>query len=202
MSDVFGGHFVGEVVRNKVLTVYAGQNKFGHHLWKWSCPHCLIERGPSTISHLSRGIRCNSCSLNDRTTNPRWRGVGDLPGVYVSQARAGALRRGLAWELTAQDLWEKFLEQQGRCAYTGWELSFAYKTETTASLDRINNADGYVSGNVQWVHKLVNRMKSNFTEAEFLALCHGVASHTSVDYQQVLKDVRNQTEVGFADEEL
>jgi len=43
--------------------------------------------------------------------------------------------------------------------------------ETTASLDRINNDLGYIEGNVQWVHKDVNRMKWAFTQDRFLELC-------------------------------
>ena len=41
----------------------------------------------------------------------------------------------------------------------------------TASIDRKDNSLGYVKGNIQWVHKDVNALKSNFKEKYFLKLC-------------------------------
>ena len=45
----------------------------------------------------------------------------------------------------------------------------------TASVDRIDSTKGYLKGNVQWVHKSINQMKSNRTDEEFIALCKAVA---------------------------
>lgn len=43
--------------------------------------------------------------------------------------------------------------------------------ETTASLDRIQNDKGYIEGNVQWVHKDINRMKNIFEQNYFIDIC-------------------------------
>src|SRR5882724_8540250 len=51
------------------------------------------------------------------------------------------------------------------------------KQNPTASLDRRENHRGYVKGNVQWVHKVVNIMKSNHDEAYFVAMCKQIADH-------------------------
>ena len=76
-----------------------------------------------------------------------------------------------------------FQAQQGRCALTGMPLVIAQvaskRTDTTASLDRIDSGAGYVVGNVQWVHKDINRMKGNLTDLEFLHFCQMVSSHRS-----------------------
>ena len=45
----------------------------------------------------------------------------------------------------------------------------------TASLDRIDSSKGYVKGNVQWVHKDINKMKTDFEQSIFIKLCKSVA---------------------------
>ncbi len=47
----------------------------------------------------------------------------------------------------------------------------------TASLDRINSKKGYVKGNIQWVHKNVNFMKSSFSTTVFLNLVAKIYNH-------------------------
>lgn len=60
-----------------------------------------------------------------------------------------------------------------KCALTGREIGF--DAPQTASLDRIDSTKGYLSGNVQWVHVSVNRMKNSFSQNEFIATCTEVA---------------------------
>lgn len=62
----------------------------------------------------------------------------------------------------------------GVCALSGLPISFA---DRTASLDRINSAMGYEAGNVQWVHKHINKMKLDHPEATFVELCRAVVRH-------------------------
>ena len=44
-----------------------------------------------------------------------------------------------------------------------------------AYLDRRDNTRGYEADNVQWVHRDINRMKSDFAEDYFRRLCAAVA---------------------------
>lgn len=75
-------------------------------------------------------------------------------------------------------VWELFLKQERKCALSKEEIRFPsnYKDKTgTASLDRIDSNLGYVEGNVQWVHKDVNKMKSDFSEEYFICWCKKIA---------------------------
>lgn len=101
--------------------------------------------------------------------------MGKIPGVYISQTKRDAEVRNLVYEITSADMWKQFQLQNGRCAYTNWKLSFGYKSETTASLDRIDSSAGYTLENIQWIHKDVNRMKTNFTEERFLQLVKSIS---------------------------
>lgn len=72
-------------------------------------------------------------------------------------------------------LWKLFLKQNGKCALSGLGISFGgligeKRSSTTASLDRINSTKGYIKGNVQWVHKHINKMKWDFDQNYFLSL--------------------------------
>jgi hypothetical protein len=106
-----------------------------------------------------------------RENNPRWRGYRDLTGVYLTQIESDAAKRGLLFEVTPETLWQTWGAQDGRCAYTGLPLTHGID----ASLDRRDNSFGYVPGNVQWVHRDVNKMKSDLREGYFVSLCRLIA---------------------------
>jgi hypothetical protein len=75
--------------------------------------------------------------------------------------------------------WALFLEQDRRCAFTDWPLYFNKtnkgRSDRTASLDRIDSNLGYIEGNVQWIHRDVNKLKKNFSDEYFLQICQAVA---------------------------
>jgi hypothetical protein len=74
-------------------------------------------------------------------------------------------------------LWEK---QKGLCYYSNVPLTLLVKkwTDANASLDRIDNTLGYIKDNIAWVHKDVNKLKTDFTEERFLELCRQVSNNT------------------------
>ena len=49
---------------------------------------------------------------------------------------------------------------------------FVVETCNNHSLDRIDSKKGYVKGNVQWVHKTVNRLKMDLSEEELMYWCN------------------------------
>lgn len=104
--------------------------------------------------------------------------VGDIPKTILTAICHKAKDRGLKMELTHEDLWKLFCKQMGECAITGISLSFGEsysdRKGRTASLDRIDSSKGYVKGNVQWVHKEINRMKGNLSQESFIDLCKAV----------------------------
>jgi len=83
-----------------------------------------------------------------------------------------------------KSIWEK---QEGRCAYTKLPLTADANQLTTMSLDRIDSNVGYVESNVQLVCVVINKMKSNFTEDQFVGFCNLVAQNNSIkDYPESL----------------
>ena len=86
------------------------------------------------------------------------------------------------FDIKIEDAWDQFELQKGKCAYTGVELILTTKYGrkyglNTASLDRIDSSRGYTIDNIQWVHKKINRIKSNLSEKEFIDWCKKVTDH-------------------------
>jgi DNA adenine methylase len=86
-----------------------------------------------------------------------------------------------------------YLKQNGKCALSGTDIEFArtkqeyLQGKTTASLDRINSSSGYTKNNVQWVHKWINKMKSNHSQERFLSLCANVCNYQTHSKKRKVK---------------
>lgn len=109
--------------------------------------------------------------------------VGEITESTWSYIGTGAAHRGLVFDITPEYAWQLFVEQEGRCVFTGEALSLPptssarSRGEWTASLDRIDSKRGYVEGNVQWIHKKLQKMKWAMSDAEFRGWCSKVTRH-------------------------
>lgn len=137
---------------------------------------CVCECGFKKVKAISeikyhQKSGCKKCGK-------QWSGYKEISGTFWGAYRQSAEKRKLEFNITLEYIWNLFLEQNRRCALTNLPLSFnlnpadkLQRAEQTASLDRIDSSFGYIEGNVQWVHKDINRMKSDFTEDYFKQLC-------------------------------
>lgn len=172
------------------LTVmeYLGFSKTSQSAY-WKC-ECSCGRVVAVRQHsmLRKGVNATKscgCLAAEITSKTAWRGYGDLPRHYWNHLKHHAAERNVECLITIEEAWELFVSQGGRCAISGLELQFgrfhpsrraerargAWPRLGTASLDRKNSAGGYVSGNVQWVHKTINRMKGSLSDFEFIRIC-------------------------------
>ena len=105
--------------------------------------------------------------------NKTWKGCGDIPRHYWTATIDNAKRRFIEFNITIEYASEIFIKQDKKCAMTGLPLIFKKSQDInrTASLDRIDSSKGYVEGNVQWVHKDINIMKSVFKQDYFIEIC-------------------------------
>ncbi|QGH79428.1 hypothetical protein SEA_LIMPID_101 [Streptomyces phage Limpid] len=162
-----------EFSNHKRLTKYVGSHpKFRTSLWMWECTECGRESGPSLTNSITRLDRKPSCCFRAKrgVDNPNWKGYKELTGSWLHQYQYDCRKKGRVWDLTPEYLWSEWEKQNGKCIYTGMQLTHG----VDASLDRIDSSIGYVEGNVQWVHRDINRMKSDFDEAYFVKLCKAV----------------------------
>jgi hypothetical protein len=74
-------------------------------------------------------------------------------------------------------------EQNRLCALSGELLVFNRKPMLqTASLDRIDSLKGYIEGNLQWIHKDLNRSKMDYSNQEYINLCKAVFNYNKGKY--------------------
>lgn len=119
-----------------------------------------------------------SIPKGNRSSN--WNGVGELSGSFFYQIKCQAKKRSIDFKLTKEYLWDLFIKQDRKCKFTGIELHFSSsscKYNQTASLDRIDNNKPYIKGNVQWVHKNINKMRNDLTIEDFVQSCKMVADN-------------------------
>jgi hypothetical protein len=137
----------------------------------------------STASQLLRGKRmCWNCR-NVFISNDKWRGCGEISGEFWNKTMKSAAIRNIKFNITIEDCWSLFLKQKRKCALSGVDLTFyrehVNRQKITASLDRIDSLDSYHINNVQWVHKVVNNMKMDLPEEEFILWCKLITENKS-----------------------
>lgn len=149
--------------------------------WKCKCDCGKIKRVRQY--HLTDG-RIQSCGCEQfqkRSKHPAWKGCGEFSGTFFKTIEHGARIRKLDFNITKEYIWDLFLKQNRKCALTGLELKFCSKyniPDGTASLDRIDSSKGYVPGNVQWIHKNLNKMKMEFSQDQFIDYCKLVVENS------------------------
>lgn len=130
-----------------------------------------LRKGKSTC--------CKDCG-NEK----HYKGIGNLSSTFFSRVLEGARVRDIEVSVTMEYIFELLEKQEYKCALSNLPLimSKSYSKDktnlsssTTASLDRIDSSEGYVLGNVQWVHKDINIMKNKFDNQYFIEICKLIA---------------------------
>lgn len=181
---------LGQRFGRLLVTKLVGSDKNRKILWE-----CLCDCGNRSITRTNDLLRFKviscGCFRNEavlpnikkayeKSAITRFKGVGDLSGLYINRVKRGALDRKLEYSITPEYMWSLYLKQECKCALTQIPI-FLNKHkrigEQTASLDRIDSQKGYIEGNVQWVHKDINQMKWNFGQEKFIEYCKLIASN-------------------------
>jgi len=144
-----------------------------------------IWTGPANCI-VSGHIKSCGCQSSIRTSIRCWQGTKDISRSYFGHVGLHAKKRNLEFNITLEYLQELLEQQNYKCNLTGLIIKCTRNRnknrstyeEQTASLDRIDSSIGYIEGNVQWVHKDVNKMKQNLPEKRFIKLCKLIAKKT------------------------
>ena len=105
-------------------------------------------------------------------TNHKWYRVVMSLSNNLSSSKSRAKKTGKECNLTLRFLADLWIDQKGRCALTGVPLDVEsgfvddrnpYKT----SIDRIDNSQGYVKGNVRLLTHWANNAKSTWDDRIF-----------------------------------
>ena len=187
MKTLYTENLVGKKFNSLLCIDFLKRDKHGVAwcLWKCDCGNEIKSRAPDVVLGKKKSCRC--LLYRKGKENPNWNGYEGITGNLWSQIKRGTKRktRILDLNITIEDVWDLYQFQNGMCALSGIKLSLlsGHKDRNyTASLDRIDSSKGYIKGNVQWVHKDINRMKQEFSAEKFLNLCKQIT-----DYQVLKK---------------
>jgi len=157
--------------------VYLGTDK----RWYKECPSCgelqSYLRRNYAIGSYNENKECKGCS-NAHPENNNHKGwiKGILRHSFYGKYRTQAAIRNLTWEIDEEYLADLLIDQDYKCALSGWDIDAMNVNKNSASLDRIDSTKGYVKGNVQWVHKMVNMCKQQYTQEQFVSMCISIAN--------------------------
>lgn len=133
------------------------------------------------VSLLNNGTkRCWECRSESISIKKR-KGYREISGEFWNRTKRSASVRNYEFSITIEYIWELFEKQNRKCVLSGVDIRFNKRREdisfATASLDRIDSSIGYIEGNVQWVHKIVNNLKMDLNEQEFILWCEKIAEY-------------------------
>jgi hypothetical protein len=150
-------------------------------------PFWLCKCKCGSVKHINgkhlKKAKITSCGCKRNKQSPRRTGYKEIPGNHLQSIKLKAAKRNLEFTISDKEIWDIYLEQNKKCALSGIAIDFPlnqnkkYRSCQTASLDRIDSSKGYVTGNVQWVHKHINLMKQDLLNEEFIDWCKKVVDH-------------------------
>ena len=177
----------GSKVHNMTLLEYKGQDSDGHASWlcKCKCGNEKIIRLSSLTHGSVRGCGCSKFS--DDHYNYEL-----ITSFYWKHIQWGAKSRKRLFTIDIKYAWDLYEKQNRKCALSGVDITLGQKNQhdkvQTASLDRIDIHLGYIEGNVQWIHKRVNRLKNILTNDE-LIFWSNLISESNKDIQTIKYNV-------------
>lgn len=125
------------------------------------------------------------CRKYQKINNAKWKSTfnGFLTNLF-KDLRENAKNRDIKVEITKDDIIKLYHQQDEKCALTGKQLTINVKTEENdvstlwnLSVDRIDSNNDYTKDNIQLVGKIINKMKMEYSQDDFINTCKLVDSY-------------------------
>lgn len=144
------------------------------------CTKCSVTKRVVHANSLALGKTksCIECAYLEKGYYGCYKGI---IGSVFNRFKTNAISRELEFDISLIYVGDLFEKQNGKCALSGLDLILKKRRgdiNGTASLDRINSKFGYIEGNVQWIHKDINKMKNNYDESYFINICKLIAENS------------------------
>lgn len=172
---------------------YAKRNTYERTTDSKKCAMCGITK-ESTDFHSHKtstdGLQgcCKLCQ-HEKTKKYYEKGGIDifLKKIFKYLKRNAEIRK-IPVEITEEYLRYLYKTQNGKCALSGIEMTYdSYVTHSNRvknihniSPDRIDSKKGYIEGNVQLVCNIVNIMKWDFSQEDFVNMCSKIISYNKI----------------------
>lgn len=184
-NDENDNNYINKTINNIFIKSKTEKRNYKNIVYNCIC-HCG-KNFESTIASINmKHTTSCGCIKEENLLNlnrKRWVGVGQLSNNYYLRLKNSAYKRNIEFNIDINYLWNLFEKQNETCNLSSLKISLIGRDrhlkgkEQTASVDRIDNSKGYIEGNVQWVHKEINRMKGSLNQNEFIEFCKIIATH-------------------------
>jgi hypothetical protein len=123
-----------------------------------------------------RAKYCSKPEIKAKQLEQKRNRASSIAGVFKS-LQSGALTRGIDFLLTLEEFSELVATSNMVCAISGVPLSLQVGHKHKLSGDRKDSSLGYTRTNVQIVSAMVNFMKQDYSQDEFISLCRKITEH-------------------------
>jgi hypothetical protein len=156
---------IGQTYTKLEVVGFTIQKKKKMALCKCICNAIICARPDQLVNGITKHCGCQH--------KANWRGIELLSQSFIGRIIRNAQKRKILFNVTNEYLWQLYQKQNGKCALSGLNIPFGKSTKDSndASLDRIDSSVGYIEGNIQWVHKDINKMKMELKQNRFIELC-------------------------------
>jgi len=119
---------------------------------------------------------CKSCCRegNEKSRAKLESTIEGRATVFLRNAKNSANKRGQEFAISIADIAACWRDQSGICAYSGRPMTLQAGHLNTVSIERIDSSVGYTPANTVLVCQAINRMKSDFSFADFYDMCRDV----------------------------
>ena len=93
----------------------------------------------------------------------------------VIGARRSAKVKGLLFDIDKEDVLACWLHQNGKCLYTGWDMTTITGDLKLVSIERIDNSIGYLKNNFVLVCWCANRARNTLDFNFFVEMCTAIS---------------------------
>lgn len=172
-------NFSGKTINSWTIVSFSHQDDQKQLYWNVVC--VCGDRHKVRASHIFRNLskRCKKCGKKSHA-KVLWKGGEFISSSFFVKYKGSAKRRKIKFDLTIEQLENKWRQQNGLCAYTGIKLTLPQNSRDesyNASIDRIDSKLPYTISNIEWVIKEVNVMKQSYSKKEFLNICHSIVKN-------------------------
>lgn len=156
------------------------------------CSMCGIEQDVNEFNSCKTAAdgltsNCKKCCKN---INKKWL-ESDIKNFIKKKyldAKNNCLKRkkDLEFNITDQDILDLYNKQEGKCALSGEKLTSIVLEDNgindfNLSIDRNNSSKGYTTDNIQLVGAIINIMKNDLDEKDFLLFVSTIAINSILD---------------------
>jgi len=160
----------------------------------WSIPQwiCQCDCGNTHVAYYSH-LRDNTTTRCLNCVNKEKENKEEFSNLLWRQIKKSAKKRNIEIKINKNEIYQIFLKQEKKCALSGMSIiminNVKNATQTTASLDRIDNSRHYTLDNIQWIHKDINKMKLNFNQDYFFYLCQCIYYNKIKNIELINKNI-------------